>query len=422
MQLSQDQNDATDLFLDFLTDDDESEMILKGPAGTGKTFLTKYLVACAHQHVKTLSAITGVDGSLNIEFTSTTNKAAGILSNALGEKTKTIYSLLGLRVKDDHKTGKTYLTKTVQYMPQRNTLIIIDEAGMLSTQAVKEIRAAATNCKILYILDEFQLNPIFERSCPIINLVKNQAKLVTPHRNSGAILALADQFRETVETGIFKPIVPVAGSIALLKSTPYMAKIAEEFKHIKGDINHAKALSWTNKMVIATNDYIRKLFISSEIYEVGETLIANAPLMNLKGKISITTEQTVTIQKVEEDYLHPVLQIEGTKYSYFDGSFFVPEVAAGVKYFNELRRYAIENRDWKEFMQNKKLIGDVRPPYASTVHKGQGSTYKYVFINLTDIGKNRDANVVARLMYVAISRASDGVFFNGKLPPKYSGE
>ncbi len=422
MQLSQDQIDATDQFLDFLTDDNESELILKGPAGTGKTFLTKYLVACAFQHVKTLSALTGIGGSLNIEYTSTTNKAASILSKALGEETKTIYSLLGLTVKDNYDTGKTYLTRTRQYMPQHNTLIIIDEAGMLSTQAIKEIRDAATNCKILYILDEYQLNPIFEKSCPIIDLVPNQVKLTTPHRNSGPILALANQFRETVDTGIFKPIEPVAGVIAHLKSTPYMDKLAKEFAHTKNDINHAKVLAWTNKIVIGTNKHIRKLFTSSEIYEVGETLIASSPIMGSNGKMIATTEQAITILDVHEDYMHPQLQIEGTKYGMDKGSIFIPETNAGIEYFNALRKEAIETKQWRTFMQHKKLVGDVRPPYGSTVHKGQGSTYKYVFINLSDIGKNGKANEVARLLYVAISRASHGVFFNGRLPAKYSGE
>lgn len=421
MQLSLDQSDTVDLFLDFLTDDDEYEMILKGPAGSGKTFLTKYLVACAFQHVQTLSALTGIDGSLNVEYTSTTNKAAEILSLALDKETKTIYSLLGLRVKDDYTKGTSYLTKTRQYTPQKNTLIIIDEAGMLSTQAIKVIRDSATNCKILYILDEYQLNPIFEASCPIIELVSNQAKLTTAHRNAGPILALANQFRETVDTGIFKPIEQVDGVIEHMKGKAFKAKIAEEFKHNKDDMDHARLVAWTNKVVIGTNTFIRKLFTSSEAYEVGETLIASSPLIGMNGKISVRTEQSIIIKDVHEKHTHPVLKIEGTKYDYFGGNIFVPDTDAGIEYFNDLREYALANRDWKEFMQNKKLIGDVRPPYASTVHKSQGSTYKYVFINLTDIGKNRKANEVARLLYVAISRASQGVFFNGKLPEAYAG-
>ncbi len=421
MNLSPDQDAATDLFLDFLTDQDQSEMILKGPAGCGKTFLTRYLVDCAKQHVKTLSALTGIDGSLNVEYTSTTNKASDILSLALGEETKTIYSLLGLRVKDDYKTGKSFLTKTRQYMPQKNTLIIIDEAGMLATQAIKIIRDSATDCKILYILDEYQLNPIFESTCPIIELVENQAKLTTAHRNAGPILALANQFRETVDTNVFKPIVPVPGIIDHLKSADFAAKIAEEFKHTKDDINHAKVVAWTNKVVIGTNLYIRSLFTSSKTYEVGETLIASSPLMAMNGKITVRTEQSIVITDVQEDFLHPVLQIEGVKYGYANGNIFVPEESAGIEYFNTLREDALATRNWRTFMQNKQLIGDVRPPYASTVHKSQGSTYKYVFINLTDIGKNNKANEVARLLYVAISRASHGVIFNGKLPAAYAG-
>ena len=44
------------------------------------------------------------------------------------------------------------------------------------------------------------------------------------------------------------------------------------------------------------------------------------------------------------------------------------------------------------------------------------STYSKVFIDVSDIGKCRDIETVARLMNVAISRATDQVFLHGKLP------
>ena len=64
---------------------------------------------------------------------------------------------------------------------------------------------------------------------------------------------------------------------------------------------------------------------------------------------------------------------------------------------------------------------DLRPAFASTVHKSQGSTYDTVFINLTDIGRCPVASDVARMMYVAITRAAKRVVLNGALPAHYSG-
>lgn len=421
MQLSTDQEAAVDYFLDFLTLPNCPEMILNGPAGFGKTFLTKHLVAYAKQHMQVLKTLTGAGGDLNVEYTSTTNKAAGVLAEALGEPTKTIYSLIGLRVTDNYKTGKTYLAKTRQYMPQKNTLLIIDEAGALDKAAIEAVRESATNCKILYVLDESQTTPIFDSVCPIINMVDKVFTLTTPHRNQGAILDLAHQFRETIRTGIFKPIVPVAGVIEKLGGVDYRDRIAREFKVDPDNINHAKIMAWTNKIVIGTNNYVRGLFTASETYDIGENLIASSPLISDNGKIIASTEQPIKVTGKQENHDHRALKIRGTTYQFGKGSFFVPDADAGFELLEELRLDAIENKYWGHFMQSKKLMGDVRPPYASTVHKSQGSTYKYAFINLSDIGRNNKPMEVARLLYVAISRASHGVIFNGSLPAKYGG-
>ena len=62
---------------------------------------------------------------------------------------------------------------------------------------------------------------------------------------------------------------------------------------------------------------------------------------------------------------------------------------------------------------------DLRFPYASTIHKAQGSTFDEVLIDLGSFRVCDDPDVAARLLYVAISRAKHRVSFYGKLPKKY---
>ncbi len=70
-----------------------------------------------------------------------------------------------------------------------------------------------------------------------------------------------------------------------------------------------------------------------------------------------------------------------------------------------LGRLASEE-DWKAYFEVKQRWGDVRFPYAMTVHKSQGSTLEHVFVDVTNFNKCRDFPTYRRLLYVAASRAS----------------
>ena len=56
---------------------------------------------------------------------------------------------------------------------------------------------------------------------------------------------------------------------------------------------------------------------------------------------------------------------------------------------------------------------DLRPEFACTVNKSQGSTYGTVFIDLDDISKCKDVDLRRRMLYVAVSRARTRVVMMG---------
>jgi ATP-dependent exoDNAse (exonuclease V) alpha subunit len=86
-----------------------------------------------------------------------------------------------------------------------------------------------------------------------------------------------------------------------------------------------------------------------------------------------------------------------------------------------LMKSLARKKQWGIVFDIKKKWLDLRPAFASTVHKSQGSTYDTVYINLTDIGKCRVPSDVARMLYVAITRAAKKVVLYGELPFIYSG-
>jgi superfamily I DNA/RNA helicase len=66
-------------------------------------------------------------------------------------------------------------------------------------------------------------------------------------------------------------------------------------------------------------------------------------------------------------------------------------------------------KKWFFFFSTKRLFVDVKYTFASTIHKLQGSTYKTVYIDLIDIENIKDKDLMYRLLYVAITRASEEI-------------
>ena len=66
---------------------------------------------------------------------------------------------------------------------------------------------------------------------------------------------------------------------------------------------------------------------------------------------------------------------------------------------------------WEVFFKTREAFADVKYIYASTIHKLQGSTHEKVYIDLYSLSnmKSLDYDTIYRLMYVAISRASDDI-------------
>ena len=66
---------------------------------------------------------------------------------------------------------------------------------------------------------------------------------------------------------------------------------------------------------------------------------------------------------------------------------------------------------WEVFFKTREAFADVKYIYASTIHKLQGSTHEKVYIDLYSLSnmKSLDYDTIYRLMYVAISRASEDI-------------
>lgn len=426
MKLSIDQQVVADKFMDFLHDPNINEMTVEGFPGTGKSFLTKYLIeSVKNSNTLTRMLTNSKTGQVNIICTATTNKAAVILQELSGQNAQTIHSLLKLKVTNNHNDGSTGIKRTAEYKPIENSLIFIDEYTYIDKKLLKFIRDGAYKCKILFIGDAYQLISIHESSCPVTDQVTYKGILTQPHRfsSNGPIDKLAATFRKAIDTGEFTPIKYDGVTIKHATGTEFQAMIDAEFTHNNIGVSDAKILAWSNNKVQEYNKYVRDRLTSNTCYQRGEILITNKPIVGHKGNkgFAYTTEQMVTIENTNYGEEH------GVKGTWLNLGKDVHVFQANDQ--NEVRNAIKEaaktakskETTWDNYFYLKEFFADLRPIHAATVYKAQGSTYKKVFIDLTNIGKCNQPNTFARMMHVAVSRASHEVICYGELPLKYSG-
>lgn len=414
---------AGDDFLNFLFSTD-TEHKVSGPGGTGKTYWMRFVIDILMQKYRDTCDMMGISPEYrDIYMTATTNKAADELAKSTGIPCSTIHSLLGLTVFDDYSTGKSTLRRTKQWRVIRNAIIFLDEAYMTDTTLLNEIRASTMKCKIVFVGDHCQLNPVFESVSPVHTSSSKTSHLTEMMRtNDPNLMALNAQLRETVETKVFKPIKIVPGVIDYLDDAQLEAEIAAKFTQPNRE---DRILAYTNKRVLAYNDHIRTLRGLPDEFTVGEILVNNSALQLRDGMIPVEGE-------VEILDIDPIIQVvsfsETAKMDVRVCSImFRGEIYEGVKvpvnrtHYENLIKFFKSEKDWGTYYELQRSYADFRQRDACTTHKAQGSTHKSVIIDTGNISTCPNPDTVARLLYVCNSRAQQRVMFYGPLASKYGG-
>lgn len=424
--LNSDQKKAADAFLEFLMSD-EKEFIISGPAGVGKTYLMNYLVNHTLPRYHELCSIVGISPTYkSVVMTATTNKAAEVLAQSIQMQVSTIHSFLGLIVKNDFTNGTTFLSKTRNWQIHENLIIFIDECSMIDRELWTNLQEATMNCKLVYVGDHCQLAPVQESLSPIYRHGIPLVELTKPMRNVGqpALMTICQQLRETVETGVFKPIQIVPGVIDILDGTQMQAQIVKSFAQQNP---LARILAYTNKRVIDYNDHVRLLRALPDRISQGELLIANSVIHAQNSTYPIETELTVLknreVKPMMVDSKHQIeMQVQYLDLQTSLGDYLHRiTTIADREHFDALVKHYAKTKQWPLYFALKDGVADLRPRDAATVHKSQGSTYDTVFIDLGNISTCNIPSQVARMLYVAFSRARERVFLYGNLAEKFGG-
>ena len=410
--LTLEQGTALEAIKDFLAAPEKQFFLLSGYAGTGKTYCIQHLVGL-------------VRGRLI--FTAPTNKATKVLRDTLTTdrykpETRTIYSLLGLRLEANGEVKELTVPEDPLDLTQYRA-VIVDEASMINANLFRFIKQTADtqHIKFIFMGDPAQLPPVGEARSPVWTQCHAIAELRTVMRHDNQILALATAIRKQVDhpapTFARKTDNANGEGVWVCGEGEFEQRILEAAGQGRfsrpGD---AKAIAWRNVTVDALNRRIRQRIFdnaASTMWLPDDRIILLEPAKDLNDETIATTDDEGRITRVEEEW-HPTwreFKVWRISVTTDDNRVIVLRVLHDDfrqlhdRKVEELAQAArMDRRKWRSFWDFKESFHKIRHSYAITAHRAQGSTYEAAFVDWKDILSNRNRSEAFRCLYVACTR------------------
>lgn len=425
-KLNPGQEAAANEVLSFLLSP-EKEMCISGPGGSGKTFLMGHLIDSIIPTVQEVGKMLGAPDTItDVAMTATTNKAAEQLGKATGRPTGTVHSEFGFVLKPNFKTGNSDLIRGKKWKERNNTVFFVDEGYCADSILRDMVVDSCIGSKIIWVGDHCQMGPVKETMSPIYNSGLRTAYLTESVRNKDqpALQAICAQLRRTVETGVFEPIKEVPGVIDFYFGNDFATELTDNFQ--ANSLFDNKVVAYSNDRVIQYCEFIRELRNLPEHFTEGEKLVNNSAVQ-LGNSGNISVEEEVEIVRIDEHISKVHVGTEYFEARYADlrtdlkGTFTDLAIPTDMAHFRALTNWFKNQKKWHEYFKMKEQFPDLRMREASTVHKAQGSTHDTIYIDLGNLSTCNIPLVVARLLYVAFSRAKTRVVCYGELASKYGG-
>lgn len=451
-----DQYDAILKLTDFLWSISELEIfILRGYAGTGKTSLIGSFVS-------TLAQI-----GMKSVLLAPTGRAAKVLSNYSKKSASTIHRKIYF---SDSNNGEDYFT--LGQNKHTNTLFIVDEASMISTNAGMEGKDSfsqrnllddlieyvysGNNCKLIFVGDKGQLPPIGMAESPALDkkhliteyslaIIACELNQIVRQENDSGILNIASVLRHFTEE---IPMLPFnnadARSISGVDLQEYLESAIRQYGS-----DEVMVVTRSNKRANLFNEQIRRRILwQEEDLNAGDILmatknnyhwlepttpagfIANGELMEIlkivrREKIFGGEFADIIVRLIDYPEMKDIeikILIDSIRY---EGPSLPREEMKQLFYRIAAEEYPLEKN---ARVRNRKVMTNpyfqavqVKFGYAVTCHKAQGGQWRAVFIDHGYFLEEMWDKEYMRWLYTAITRASDQLYLVN-FAPNFVGE
>lgn len=431
---------------------------LTGAGGTGKTFITKYIIT----HCKYSNSV--------IKCTSPTHKACRVFSQALGGKAvDTIQSTFGLRLNlklEDFDPNNPQFDPMARPKLENVKLLLVDEASMLPAKLVTFIcsKCKALEIKIIFIGDAYQLAPVNEDKSIAFNRCFEvySLKQVVRQAANNPIIDLLNLLRYDIEHHTYKFLEYLSKNVgatnyndinegfSICNQSAFKQLIDMSFSDeaYTKNIDMYRIIGYTNACVSGWNNYIR----NNIICDSDKNIITKNDLI-MSYETIVDEFMDIIINNSEEYIINDIVNFVDDTYG-FKGFLVKFQLIHGGTITKPL--FVIDHRDkftiqkyhktvtdlitaaksanggtrvsrWKAYYEFKKkyLIAaniidrngriiydrDIDYGFAITAHKSQGSTYDTVFVDVNNMVYDRmghpytNQDDLLRRLYVGCSRA-----------------
>lgn len=447
--LTPQQRQVFDKLVERIDSPESNLTLLKGYAGTGKTFLIAMFVEWFLYNRK----------GKRVALTAPTNKAVKVQKSAADYQDPnlyyaTIHGLLGLREQiDGYGRQKFVQVNKNDASVEDYFLVVVDESSMLADELFDLLVPYTDyhNLKILFVGDPAQIPPVGKSdSIPFMKAQQEQYQI--------ECLELTDIVRQSVDNPIIRTTMKVREFLGrdiviptrddcfdernmdgvfffdVEKKDQFYSIIKHYFtsENFKRDADFMKIVAFTNKTVNTFNKIVRHFIYGKGVGKicVGEKLIADGPIKNEEDIILFSTNDEFEVVS----FTDKEIMYQEVPFRYYDTvvvqTGLYGDVTKQIKILHEsseedyqliiehLKELALAEkrgsweaaRQWEKYFRFQEVFAPVKYNYAITAHKAQGSTFSNCMVLEADIDiqkKIRDRN---RIKYTAFTRPKHRLF------------
>ncbi|MDO4706997.1 MAG: AAA family ATPase [Porphyromonadaceae bacterium] len=429
-----------------------SLFLLKGYAGTGKTFLMQAITSAVEE--------TG----MRVELMASTGRAAKQLEMTTGRTATTIHRRIYRATSASIEEGGSYKLVPRQDEP---TLFIVDEASMIGGESYEPTPFGSGNlledllsyvwdsegCKLIMVGDSAQLPPIGSPISDALNAEKlyqvygmqvyeSELREVVRQGETSGILSLATSLRNILieyEGSAPEELIPISfslpkqGDINILLGRDIIDTIDTCYRRYGRD--ECLAITPSNKRALAFSQSIRGMVLDYE-EEIGrgERLIVarnNYHYTQRRDRSDfIANGELIEVRK-----LHREMELYDLRFA--DATVYLPDrndelevrlllsgLADEQAQRTQMQRTALYQALYADYAHQRSIVDirrsirqdpfwgalEVKYGYAVTAHKAQGGQWSCIFVDLGMMSYlPNDLNMV-RWLYTAITRATKRVY------------